>query len=370
MPVPLFELNLQNKANHNALLAAFERVVEHGQFILGPEVAAFEGDLIRRVGVGNAIGVSSGTDALLLSLMALDVGPGDEVLCPSFTFFATAGCISRLGAEPVFVDVLADSFNLDVADAATKVSGRTKVIMPVHLYGQAADMDGVLELARTHKLKVVEDCAQALGAKWKGQEVGSMGDFGAFSFFPTKNLGGFGDGGVLLTNDDDLAEKARVLRVHGSKPKYFHKTVGGNFRLDALQAALLGVKLGNLEQLLGQRRGNATQYLERLEAESRLKDNVILPSEGPDCWHTWNQFTIRVPGGRRDDLREFLQEKGIASEIYYPLSLHQQECFKNLTKRSCPVSEQLSGECLSLPIYPELTLDMLDEVVSAIVGFF
>ena len=369
MAVPLLDLNTQNQAHADALQAAFSRVLGSSQFILGREVADFEAAVAQRLGVAECIGVSSGTDALLLALMALDVGPGDEILCPTYTFFATAGCISRLGAEPVFVDVHAESFNIDLEDAAAKISSRTKAILPVHLYGQSADMDAVMALAEAHNLKVVEDCAQAMCARWKDAEVGTIGEFGTYSFFPTKNLGGFGDGGLLTTNDAGLAQRARILRAHGSKPKYYHKQVGGNFRLDALQAALLGVKMGSLDNYISQRRENADRYLQPFAAAG-LGESIILPAQMDHCWHTWNQFTLRVQGGRRDALREHLRDRDIASEIYYPLSLHQQACFQELPSRHCPVSEQLALECLSVPIYPELTNALQDEVVGAVAEFF
>jgi len=369
MAVPLLDLNTQNQAHSDALKLAFERVVGSSQFILGHEVASFEKSVAQRLGSEHAIGVSSGTDALLLALMALEIGSGDEVLCPSYTFFATAGCIARLGAIPVFIDVHTDSFNLDVTDAASKITLKTKAILPVHLYGQSADMGAITELAQEHRLKIVEDCAQSMGARWKADEVGTIGDFGTYSFFPTKNLGGFGDGGMLVTNDADLAEKARVLRVHGSKPKYYHKLLGGNFRLDALQASLLAVKLGSLNRFLEQRRANAAYYIESFKSKLGQHFTLILPSEMEHCWHTWNQFTIRVADGKRDALREHLKQNNIASEIYYPLSLHQQECFQGLPAMPCPVSEQLAQECLSLPIYPELSREMQDEVVVAVTDF-
>ena len=266
MAVPLLDLNAQNQKYANDLKAAFSRILGSSQFILGREVTSFEESIASFLGSSHCIGVSSGTDALVLALMTIGIGPGDEVLCPSFTFFSTAGCISRLGAEPVFVDVLPNTFNINVDDAVAKISPRTKAIIPVHLYGQSADMDAVMELADSHGIKVVEDCAQAMGARWKNVQVGTIGDFGAYSFFPTKNLGGFGDGGLLSVTDPELAERARTLRVHGSKPKYYHKYVGGNFRLDALQAALLSVKLDSLESYINQRRSNAEYYHSQLSA--------------------------------------------------------------------------------------------------------
>jgi len=369
MAVPLLDLNTQNQSHSDALKLAFERVVGSSQFILGHEVASFEKLVAQRLGSEHAIGVSSGTDALLLALMALEIGPGDEVLCPSYTFFATAGCIARLGAIPVFIDVHTDSFNLDVADAAPKITPKTKAILPVHLYGQSADMGAITGLAQEHGLKVVEDCAQSMGARWKDDEVGTIGDFGTYSFFPTKNLGGFGDGGMLVTNDADLADKARVLRVHGSNPKYYHKLIGGNFRLDALQAALLAVKLGSLNEFLEQRRANAAYYLKSFKSHRRQDLPLILPPEMEHCWHTWNQFTIRVMDGKRDALQAHLKNYEIASEIYYPLSLHQQQCFRDLPAMPCHVSERLAKECLSLPIYPELSRKMQDEVVEVVTDF-
>ncbi|MEO1844231.1 MAG: DegT/DnrJ/EryC1/StrS family aminotransferase, partial [Akkermansiaceae bacterium] len=243
MKVPLLDVNAQNLPLEAELTETFTRILHSGRFIMGPEVTALEEEIAGFVGARHGIGVTSGTDAILLALMALEIGPGDEVLCPTYTFFATAGCISRTGATPVFVDACPVCFNLDVEDAARKVTDKTRVIIPVHLFGQSAEMDGVMELAQKHDLRVIEDGAQAIGSRYKGRGCGAIGDFGTYSFFPSKNLGGFGDGGMVVCNDDDLAERARVLRSHGSKPKYFHKLVGGNFRLDPLQAALLRVKL-------------------------------------------------------------------------------------------------------------------------------
>ena len=371
MKVPLLDLNSQNNSMREELQAAFMQVVDSSQFILGSRVAEFEDSVAECLGVKDAIGVSSGTDALLVALMALDIKAGDEVLCPSFTFFATAGCISRLGAVPVFVDVREDNFQIDLEDAARKITDRTTAILPVHLFGQSADMYGVMQLAQSGGLQVVEDCAQSMGARWDEKEVGTIGDFGTFSFFPTKNLGGFGDGGMVVTNNVKLGEKVRVLRAHGSKPKYYHSMVGGNFRLDALQAALLKVKYGQVDHYIGARRRNAEYYLERFAQHAKALDGkIVLPSESEHCWHTWNQFTLRVQNGKRNNLREFLKDREIASEIYYPLSLHQQECFASLPPQDCPVSEMLTQEVLSIPIYPELNRDQQDTVVAAIVDFF
>lgn len=374
MAVPLLDLNAQNLALETELKAAFERVLKSGHFILGSEVTEFEKEIAEFVGSKHAIGVSSGTDAILLALMALDIKPGDEVLCPSFTFFATAGCVSRVGAMPVFVDSCPASFNIDPVDAAAKVTERTKAIIPVHLFGQCADMDPILELGRKHGIPVIEDTAQSMGARNKGRGAGTMGEFGTYSYFPSKNLGGLGDGGMVVTNDDALAEKSRLLRTHGSKPKYYHKMVGGNFRLDALQAALLRVKLPHYNSFTERRQANAAFYTSRLSTIAGVATTatsgakLILPSTLPDNDVIWNQFTLRVVGaGRRDSLKKHLADKGIGTEIYYPVPMHAQECFAYAKQETgCPVASQLAGEALSIPIYPELTPAQRDEVADAI----
>lgn len=372
MAVPLFDTKIQNNALAADLQAAFARVLASGQFILGPEVQNFERQCAQYLGVQHALGISSGTDAILLALMAMDIGPGDEVICPSFTFFATAGCVARTGAKPIFCDVRADSFNLDVADAARRITPRTKAIMPVHLYGQAADMAALNELARKHGIKVIEDACQAVGATQGGRHVGSLSDFGAFSFFPTKNLGAFGDAGLLTINDDALAERATLLRNHGAHPKYFHKFVGGNFRLDAVQAALLGVKLPLLDGYARRRGVNAARYTEHFSKLPGTGTRVILPTAQPGNGHTWNQYTLRLPGaGRREALREWLAARQIGTEIYYPVPLHAQACFASVgqTDADLPVSARLAGEVLSIPIFPELTTAQQDEVISAVQEF-
>jgi len=380
MAVPLFDTKLQNNALAAELQATFARVLASGQFILGAEVQGFERQSAEYLGVRHALGISSGTDAILLALMALGIGPGDEVICPSFTFFATAGCVARTGATPVFCDVRADTFNRDDIDAARRITPRTKAILPVHLYGQAAEMESINALARKHGLKVIEDAAQAVGASQGGRRVGGLGDFGAFSFFPTKNLGAFGDAGLLTTNNDALAERAMLLRNHGAHPKYFHKFVGGNFRIDALQAALLAVKLPHLDTFSHRRAANAARYTEHFtglpgvapahaaDADARL----ILPITQMGNGHTWNQYTLRLPGaGRREALRARLAERQIGTEIYYPVPLHAQECFAALgqTDESLPVSTRLAGEVLSIPIFPELTTAQQDEVIAAVREF-
>lgn len=367
MAVPLLDLNRQNAALHAELTAAFERVLRSGHFILGSEVDAFEREAATLLGAKHAIAVSSGTDALLVALMALDLAPGDEVICPSFTFFATAGCIARAGAQPVFAEVQADTFNLDPADVARRIGPRTKAIMPVHLFGQSADLEPLLALAKKHGLAVIEDAAQALGARHRGRSCGTWGDFGTYSFFPSKNLGGFGDGGLVATNRDDLAEKVRLLRTHGAKPKYYHSIIGGNFRLDALQCALLRVKLPHLPAYCAARQRNAAFYSQQL----RDLPGLVLPTAAPHNDHIWNQYTLRIPGaGRRDALRQHLSAAGIGHEIYYPLPLHRQACFAHLPKVALPVSERLAEEALSIPIFPELTNGEQADVVSALRSFF
>ena len=363
MAVPLLQLNAQNLALESELKAAFERVLHSGQFILGPELTAFESECARMIGTKHALGVSSGTDAILLALMALDIKAGDEVICPSFTFFATAGCIARVGATPVFVDSEEGTFNIDPADVARKITKRTKAIIPVHLFGRCAEMD---RIGRQNGIAVIEDAAQSLGSTYSGKQAGTIGEFGCFSFFPSKNLGGFGDSGLLTTNDDALAERATLLRMHGAKPKYYHKFIGGNFRMDALQCALLRIKLPHYASYNENRGRNAAYYAEKLTG---LKD-IVLPAQLEG--HIWNQYTLRVIGkGRRDALKEHLTAKGIGCEIYYPVPLHQQECFAYLktSKESLPVANRLAEEVLSIPIFPELKREQLDEVVAAVRGF-
>lgn len=369
MPVPLLDVNVQNHPLEARFTEAFQRVFKSGQFIMGPEVTALEKGIAELTGAKHALGVSSGTDAILLALMALGIGPGDEVLVPTFTFFATAGCVSRSGATPVFVDAGAEGFNLDLEDARRKITPATKAIMPVHLFGQSADMDGVMALAAEHGLRVIEDGAQAIGAAYKGKGVGTFGDFGAYSFFPSKNLGGFGDGGALVCNHDELAEHARILRVHGSHPKYYHHFIGGNFRLDPLQAAMLNVKLPFYADYTGKRQANAAYYTERLAGLPGL----ILPTALAGNTHIWNQYTLRVQGeGRRDALRDFLLGRRIGCEIYYPVTMDQQKCFASTpeaSRRGCEVAHQLAKEVISIPIFPELTLAQKDEVIAAIREF-
>ncbi len=346
----------------------FQRVLDMGHFILGPEVDAFERECAPLVGTKHAVGVSSGTDALLVALMAADVGVSDEVICPAYSFFATAGSIVRVGAKPVFVDVLPDCFTLDPVDLARKMTVRTKAIIPVHLFGQCCDMDAVAGLAKTHGLVVIEDAAQAIGAKVGGRAAGALGQMGCFSFFPSKNLGGFGDGGLVTTDSDALSERLRILRSHGAKPKYHHRIVGGNFRLDELQAALLRVKLRRLDTFTARRRENAARY-DRLFAERSLSALITLPRVNRGA-HVFNQYVIC--SNRREELRTYLKDSGVGTEVYYPRPLHEQECFAALGYKpgDFPVSERLASTSLALPIFPELEADEIEYVVATIAAFF
>lgn len=363
-PVPLLDLEAQNAPLRAAIDVALANVVRTNQFIMGPDVAAFEREVATMLGVEHAIGVSSGTDALLVALMALDVGPGDEVITTPFSFFATAGVIHRVGAKPVFVDVEPATFNLDPSHVASKITPRTKAILPVHLFGQPCDVAALKRAAPG--IPIIEDAAQTILAHTSEGPVGALGALGCFSFFPSKNLGGFGDGGLVTTQDGALAEKVRRLRVHGSHPKYFHALVGGNFRLDTIQAAVLRVKLPHLPAWTAARRENAARY-DRLFAEAALP--VIAPPRVAEG-HVYNQYTIRCE--RRDELAKHLGAQKIGNAIYYPLPLHLQGCFAHLGHREgdFPVAEQASREVLSLPIYPELGEARQRRVVSAIADFY
>lgn len=369
MNVPLLDLKAQYRLIRKDVMAAIEAVCDEQGFILGPRVQDLEQALARYVGSAHAVGVASGSDALLLSLVASGVGHGDEVITVPFTFFATAGAISRLGAKPVFVDIQRDTFNMDPAQIESNMTGRTQAVIPVHLFGQCAAMEPIIELARRRKLRVIEDACQAIGASRKGVKAGVMGDFGCFSFFPSKNLGGFGDGGMITVKDKTLRDSLAMLRVHGSRIRYVHETVGINSRLDALQAAVLRVKLDHLDRWTEGRRRNATRY-ERLFEEAKLQDRVVLPKTEPGNYHVFNQFTIRAQ--KRDELRAYLKDKGIGTEIYYPIPMHLQECYRDLgfKKGDFPESERASEEALSLPIYAELIDDQLAYVVETIKEFY
>ena len=372
--VPLLDLTAQYATLRVEVREALDRVVESQKFILGPEVEALEAEVASYSGCAHGIGVSSGTDALLVSLMAIGIKPGDEVIVPSYSFFATAACVVRLGARPVFIDSDPATYNLDVDKLEALITKRTRAVIPVHLYGQMAEMDQLMEVARRHNLYLIEDAAQAVGAEYRGRRAGSIGDLGCFSFFPSKNLGGFGDAGMVTTNDAEVAERARLLRNHGDRPKYYHKVVGANFRLDAIQAAVLRVKLKYLDQWIGARQERAATYRELFASAGLLsegeREGVRVPVEAASRRHTYNYFVIAAP--RRDQLREFLTARRIGTEIYYPVPLHLQECFAELGYKAgaLPVSERMAGETLALPIYPELSRAQQERVVEAIGEFF
>jgi dTDP-4-amino-4,6-dideoxygalactose transaminase len=374
--VPLLDLSAQYAPLRDEILAAIARVADSQRFILGAEVEAFEQEMAAAIGVRHAIGVSSGTDALLVALMALDIGPGDEVVLPTYSFFATAGSVARLGATPTLVDIDPVTFNADPRSVERAVTDRTRAIMPVHLFGLCADMDPILDLARDRGIPVIEDAAQAIGAwhqpsGWSGKprQAGTMGAMGCFSFFPSKNLGAFGDAGLVTTNDDALAHRLRLLRGHGAHPKYFHRIVGGNFRLDAIQAAVLRVKLPHLEGWTTGRRRNAERYRTMFK-EAGLDGIVALPVEPPGRRHSYNQFVIRGP--QRDALRAHLESAGVGTEIYYPVPFHLQECFRGLGRRAgeFPEAERAAGETLALPVYGELNESQQSHVVEAIAAFY
>jgi dTDP-4-amino-4,6-dideoxygalactose transaminase len=363
--VPLLDVGRGNNPLREEFLAAVAAVIDSGRFLHGPEVTALENNVARMCGVEHAVGCASGSDALLLALMALDIGPGDEVIVPSFTFFATASAVSRLGAKPVFADIDPATFNIAPAAIEAAITPATRAIIPVHLFGQCADMDPILAIARRHKLRVIEDAAQAIGATYQGRPAGSMGDMGCLSFYPTKNLGGFGDGGMLTTRDAELAARLRLLAAHGMSPRYYHREVGINSRLDTLQAAILGVKLQYLGEWTAARQANAARYWQ-LFSEAGLEGSYGLPQASTGCGHVWNQYTIRVPGARRDAVKAHLAQAGVGAEIYYPVPLHEQQCFAHLGYRpgSLPATEQAAREVLSLPIFPELADAELQTVVT------
>ena len=364
MQVPLLDLKAQYATIKDEIKAAIDEVLESQYFILGPKVQKFEEEIADYCNVQHAVGVASGSDALLLALMAIDIGYGDEVITTPYTFFATAGSISRLGAKPVFVDIDPKTYNINPNLIEERITDKTKAIIPVHLYGQCADMDPILEIGKKYNLCIIEDTAQAIGAEYKVRKAGSMGDMGCLSFFPSKNLGGYGDGGMVITNHADLAEKIRVLRAHGAKPKYYHSLIGLNSRLDALQAVVLSVKLKYLDGWSRARRQNAENY-NHLFSDT----NVVTPYVELYNYHIYNQYIIRV--GKRNELQAFLKERNIGTEIYYPVSLHLQECYADLgyLKGDFPESEEAAQETLALPIYSELTEEQQTTVADAIKEF-
>lgn len=377
MGVPLLDLKAHHEPLHKEVMAAIEQTFRSQAFILGPEVGKLEERVASYCQAQFGIGVSSGTDALLIALMAIGVSQGDEVITTPYSFFATAGAVARLGAKPVLVDIDPRTYNIDPSKIGKAITSKTKAMIPVHLYGQCADMAPILDLAQRHNLKVIEDAAQAIGAEYRdGRRAGSMGTVGCLSFFPSKNLGALGDGGMVVTNDQELAERMKVLRVHGGKPKYYHKMIGGNFRLDTIQAAVLNVKLNYLDDWTRRRQENAGRY-ETLFQQGGLvqKEKVRLPApvyrgSGPKHYHIYNQFVLRVE--ERDDLMGYLKQKGIGAEIYYPVPFHLQECFRYLGHKEgdFPESERAANETVAIPIYPELTAGQQTEVVESMREFY
>lgn len=367
--VPFLDLKTQFSIIRTEVMTAIESVCDETLFVLGPVVADLERELAEYVGTPYGIGVASGSDALLLSLMALDVQPGDEIITVPFTFFSTAGVVSRLHAKPVFVDVKPDSFNIDPAKIEEKISSRTRAIIPVHLFGQCAEIEKIQELVSSRGIPIIEDACQAIGAARQGVRAGALGDVGCFSFFPSKNLGGIGDGGFITTHRQPMRDLLAALRVHGGLSDYHHDHVGMNSRLDALQAAVLKVKLQYLEQWNAKRRSNASRYNE-LFMQAGILDRVVPPWIDSANHHVFNQYTLRVQ--QRDQLMEFLKDKGIGYKVYYPVPLHLQECYRDLgyQKGDFPVSEQLAKDVLSLPIFPELTDAQLSRVVEVIRDFY
>jgi dTDP-4-amino-4,6-dideoxygalactose transaminase len=366
MQVKFFDLKQQNDEVRDEVLADIKDLIEKNQFVYGPKTLNIEQEIADYCGAKYGVAVASGTDALLVALMALDLKPGDEVITTPFTFFATVGSIVRAGATPVFADIDPDTFNIDPAEIKKKITGNTKCIMPVHLYGQCADMSRINELAKSRGIVVIEDAAQAIGARQNDKYAGNLSDIGCFSFYPTKNLGGFGDSGMVTTNDEKLYNKIVSLRNHGELKRYYHDYVGGNFRMDNFQAVALSAKLKRLDGYIEKRRRNAALYKEFFGST----DVVTLPKESDSFFHTFNQFVITTES--RDELKDFLQNNGIGSAIYYPLCLHEQECFNYLgyATGDFPVSEETAKRCLALPIYPELTDDEIKCVAEKVKGFF
>ena len=364
MQIPLLDLRAQYATIKDEIKEAIDEVLESQHFILGPKVEQLENEIARYCNTKYAVGVASGTDALLLSLMAIGVTCGDEVITTPYTFFATAGSISRLGAKPVFVDINPKTYNINPQLIEEKITDKTKAVIPVHLYGQCADMEPILEIAEKYSLKVVEDAAQAIGAEYKGKKAGSMGDLGCLSFFPSKNLGGYGDGGMIVTDDEELAEKIGVLRVHGSKPKYYHSIIGCNSRLDAIQAAVLSVKIKYLDSWSEKRRGNASVYDQLFQGM-----DIVTPYAEPHNIHIYNQYTIHAK--ERDGLQSHLKARDIGTALYYPLPLHLQECYAHLGHKEgdLPESEKASRKTISIPIYPELTEEQQRYVVRTVQEF-
>ncbi|MFC0272235.1 DegT/DnrJ/EryC1/StrS family aminotransferase [Metabacillus herbersteinensis] len=368
MKVPMLDLSEQYSNIKEEVLTVLDEVMSSSRFILGENVKKFEADIAKLSNVEYGVGVANGSDALHISLQACGVGQGDEVITTPFTFFATAGAIARAGATPVFVDIEEDTFNIDPKAIEAAITDKTKAIIPVHLYGQTADMDPIREIAAKHNLAIIEDAAQAIGAKYKGRMVGELGDTACYSFFPTKNLGAYGDAGMVVTNNPDIAEKMSVIRVHGSKPKYYHHVLGYNSRLDEMQAAILNIKFKKLGTWIEQRRQAADNYTKMIK--EALGDQIVTPIEREENFHVFHQYTIRVD--KRDELQQYLNEVGVQTMIYYPLPLHVQPVFKELgyNEGDFPLSEKAANEAISLPMFPEIKPEQQKYVVEKIIEFF
>ncbi len=369
-PVPLCDINIANRELRPQLDEALKRVLDSGQMINGPEVVALEKELAAYCQANYALGCGSGTEALSLALHGLEIGAGDEVILPPYTFFATVGSVIRCGATPVFCDIDPVTFNIDPYQIESKITPKTKAIIPVHLFGQCADMDPIWAIAERHGLLVIEDAAQSLGAEYKGRRSGTLGAVTCLSFYPSKNLGGFGDSGAVVTNDPDWYERMRILRMHGMEPRYYHHMVGWNGRIDAMQAALLRVKLPHLDRWIADRREAAKRYDALIES-NHLQSMLVRPVEAPGRFHTYNQYVVRVQNGKRDDLLNYLKANQIGCEVYYPLSLHQQPCFKNIgySFGSFPASEEAQKCTLAFPIFPGITAQQQETVVSTCAAF-
>ncbi len=371
--VSLLDVGRGNAPHREEFLEAIGRVIDSGRFLHGPDVDELEREVAGYSQVENAIGCASGSDALLLALMVLNISPGDEVIVPSFTFFASVSCITRLGATPVFVDIRRDTFNIDAEKIEAAITPRTKAIIPVHLFGQCAEIDRICQIATGRDIAVIEDAAQAIGAAYHSRPAGSWGNIGCFSFYPTKNLGGMGDGGMLTTGNAALADRLRLYAAHGMRPRYHHQVVGINSRLDTFQAAVLRVKMKHLPAAVEARQHNAARYRKMFGDAGLIGDDqIVLPACDPHAFHVWNQYTIRVGQGRRDGLKAYLSEQGIGTEIYYPIPMHRQTCFESLAikRDGLRETEAACAEVLNLPIYPELRLDEQQRVVEAISRYY
>jgi len=371
--VPLLDVGRGNAPHREEFLEAIGKVIDSGRFFFGPDVEELEREIAAYSQVENAIGCASGSDALLLALMALEIGPGDEVIVPSFTFFASVSCITRLGATPVFVDIRSDTFNIDAEKIESAITPRTKAIIPVHLFGQCAEIDRICQIATDRDIPVIEDAAQAIGAAYHSRPAGAWGTVGCFSFYPTKNLGGMGDGGMMTTGDAAMADRLRLYAAHGMRPRYHHHVVGINSRLDTFQAAILRVKMRHLGAGVEARQQNAARYRQMFNDAGLVDDGQItLPYRDPSAFHVWNQYSLRVGGGLRDSLKATLADQGIGTEIYYPIPMHHQKCFASVPvpRQGLPETEAASAEVLNLPIYPELRIDEQSRVVEAIQRFY